>query len=383
MPAPGRLSWADLKRRDDVAMRAPELPGVRRSAAAPRISPDAAASYWPNPPADSPGEFASRVRGFGLELIQIGRGRFTANGLQVQTGKALLSNVQLGPVVVQNWTAPMRSTTIAVKACDVGALWGGFRLENSDTLLIGPAANVEIVSGPEFRFVAATFPQRDFQRAVESHGFEPQIGGSGIILIRLPDLETAKRLRGANEAAISQALTHPSVRPAAEPGPRDNLLELVVSIASTGLRINPHDRHLGRWRGVDHAVAAMRTQPPDTLSSAELRRAAGVSERALRKGFVERYTLPPGLSESVPTRWSPQGPPSPRVARAEDHRHRQQMGILAPRPICRGLPRVVRGTAFANCQTGHRGSGKNVTGAPTIALMPEYDAWAPRTWAGS
>ena len=37
----------------------------------------------------------------------------------------------------------------------------------------------------------------------------------------------------------------------------------------------------------------MRTQPPGTLSSSELRRAAGVSERALRKGFVERYTLPP------------------------------------------------------------------------------------------
>jgi len=226
-------------------------------------------------------------------LIQIGRGRFTANGLQVQAGKALLSNVQFGPVVVQNWTAPMRSTTIAVKACDAGALWGGFRLESSDTLLIGPAANVEIVSRPEFKFVAATFRQRDFQRVAESYGFEPQIGGSGTILIRLPEFEAANRLRGAIEASISQALTHHSVQPAAEPGPRDNLLQLVVSIASTGLRINPHDRHLERWRGVDHAVAAMRTQPPGTLSSSELRRAAGVSERALRKGFVERYTLPP------------------------------------------------------------------------------------------
>ncbi|HEY2226721.1 MAG TPA: helix-turn-helix domain-containing protein [Xanthobacteraceae bacterium] len=233
------------------------------------------------------------MRGFGLELIQIGRGRFTANGLQVQAGKALLSNVQFGPVVVQSWTAPMRSTTIAVKACNAGALWGGFPLKRSDALLIGPAAKVEIVSQPEFKFVAATFPQRDFQRVAESCGFEPPIGGSGTTVIRLPDLEAANRLRGAIEASLARALTHPSVQPAAEPGPRDNLLRLIVSIAATGLRINPHDRNLGRWRAVEHAVAAMRTQPPDTLSVSELCRAAGVSERALRKGFVERFTLAP------------------------------------------------------------------------------------------
>jgi AraC family ethanolamine operon transcriptional activator len=211
----------------------------------------------------------------------------------MRTGQALLSKVQFGPVVVQNWTAPMRSTTIAVKACDAGALWGGFPLESSDTLLIGPAGKVEVVSQPEFKFVAATFRQRDFQRAAESYGFEAQIGEFGAILIRLPELEAANRLRGAIEAAISQALTRPSGQPAAEPGPRDNLLQLVVSIASTGLRINPLARHLERWRGVDHAVAAMQTQPPDTLSISELRRAAGVTERALHKGFVERYTLPP------------------------------------------------------------------------------------------
>jgi AraC-like DNA-binding protein len=196
-------------------------------------------------------------------------------------------------MVVQNWTAPMRSTTIAVKTCNAGALWGGFPLKSSDTLLIGPAANVEVVSRPEFKFVAATFRQRDFQRVAESCGFEALIGEAATILIRLPEFEAANRLRVAIEASISRALTHPTVQPAAEPEPRDNLLQLVVSIASTGLRINPYDRHLERWRGVDHAVAAMRTQPPDTLSISELRRAAGVSERALRKGFVERYTLPP------------------------------------------------------------------------------------------
>jgi AraC family ethanolamine operon transcriptional activator len=274
-------------------MRATEPPGGRRSTAAQRISPDATASLWPNPPADTPAEFASRVRGFGLELIQIGRGRFTANGLQVQAGKTLLSNVQFGPVVVQSWTAPMRSITIAVKACDAGALWGGFPLKRSDALLVGPAANVEIVSRPEFKLVAATFPQRDFQRVAQSCGFAPPIGGSGAIVIRLPELDVANRLRNAIEAALAQAPTHSSVPPAAEPGARDNLLRLVVSLAATGLPINPHDRNLGRWRAVEHAVTAMRNQPPDTLSVSELCRAAGVSERALRKGFVERFTLPP------------------------------------------------------------------------------------------
>jgi AraC family ethanolamine operon transcriptional activator len=272
-------------------MRAQEPPGGRRNGAALRTSLEAAALHWPHPPASHPEEFASRVRGFGLEVIQIERGRFTANGLQIRSGKILLGKAEFGRAVVQSWISPARSVTIAVKTGNAGALWRGFALGASDSLLIGPLAKLEIVSEPEFSLVAATFPQHYFQRLAESLGFSAQFDEFGVIVNRLSGPEAAGRLRGALEALIAQALT---LAPwPDQPGARDDLLRRVVSVASTGRQINPQDRNLDRWRAVDHAVERLRTQAPDTLSILDFRHAIGVSERALRTGFVERYTLSP------------------------------------------------------------------------------------------
>jgi AraC-like DNA-binding protein len=237
-----------------------------------------------------PGEFAARLRGFELELVQIEQGRFTAEGIQAVVGKALMSRARLGRAVLQSWRSPARSITIAVGSA-APARWRALALERSDALLIGPNAEVEIVSQAGFEITAASFPETSFQRAAESRGLRAPFDKLGVILVRFAGDEAASKLRAAIEALISHASTGPSKQVKPEQG--DGLLALATRTLAAGVPVNLHLRSLGRWQALDQAISAMRRQPMEALSVGDLCRMTGASERALRKAFVDRYTVPP------------------------------------------------------------------------------------------
>jgi hypothetical protein len=60
-------------------------------------------------------EFASRVKDFRVELLQIDQGMFRADGVQASLGGVLLGTARLGRALVQTWTSPVQSITIAVR----------------------------------------------------------------------------------------------------------------------------------------------------------------------------------------------------------------------------------------------------------------------------
>jgi AraC family ethanolamine operon transcriptional activator len=239
-----------------------------------------------------PGEFTSRLRRFKLDLVQIERGRFTADGIQAVVGKTLLGRVHLGRAVLQGWRSPARSITIAVKTSGARALWRGLALENSDALMLGPDAEIEFVSQAGFQVVAATFPQIDFQRAAEFCGLRARFDELGFALVRFAGDEPADQLRAVLEGLLPQASAGSYKAPKAEQG--DGLHALVARILAGGVSIDLHLRQSGRWQALDQTISALRKQPAKPLGVADLCRITGASERALRKAFIDRYTVPPG-----------------------------------------------------------------------------------------
>jgi AraC-like DNA-binding protein len=246
------------------------------------------------PSAVHPAEFVARLRGFQLDLTQIDRGRFTADGIQARIGRTLLGELFLGRGVLQNWRSPERSITLAVKASEARVLWRGLLLRSSDVLMIGPAAGLELVSQAGFWVLAATFPEHDFRHAAESHGLNARFEALGMMLLRFQQDGPADQLRAAIRPLLSQALARPVAARATRSSHGKELLELAAGIAAGGTPIDLHQRSLERWQALDQAISAMKKRLPERFTVADLCRLTGTSERALRKAFVEHYTVPPG-----------------------------------------------------------------------------------------
>jgi AraC family ethanolamine operon transcriptional activator len=231
-------------------------------------------------------EFATRVRGFRLELLQIDRGRFNVYGTQIRLGQTLLSEVNLGRAAVHWWSSPPGSVTIAMKTSDVRALWRGIPLELSDIMIVGPRTEIEIVSQAGFKFAAATFERAAFERAARFCGLDIGFDHAGIRLLRLEE-SANDRIRAALRATIAEARTVPFVRKSWA----EHLLELVTTAVSASRPSSPASTSR-RVQALDGAIAAIRKSPAEIRRVADLCRMAGARERTLRKAFVERYTLP-------------------------------------------------------------------------------------------
>jgi AraC family ethanolamine operon transcriptional activator len=239
-------------------------------------------------------EFVSRVKGFRLELLQIDQGAFRADGFQAHFGNSLLGTARLGRALVQTWTSPAQSITIAVRTSQAAALWQGTSFGPSDLLIAGPKTEIELVSRPGFGIASAAFPDHEFQQAAESHGCPSIADKTKCILVRLPKAHAAHEIRTVLRTAISELLAHPSdARPKRERTKRDDLLHRMVLAASSGVPFDPPKHNVERAQVLEQAVSAIRQRPADVFTIADLCRSTGASERTLHYAFVGRYGLPP------------------------------------------------------------------------------------------
>jgi AraC family ethanolamine operon transcriptional activator len=254
-----------------------------------------AKSCWPNQRIIGLDEFAAGVKGFRLELLQIDQGAFRANGLQAHLGNFLLGTARLGRALVQTWTSPAQSITIAVRTSRASALWHGVFLGPSDLLVAGPETEIELVSRPGFGIASASFPYHELQRAAELHGCRSVADRPKCILVRLPTAHAAREIRTELRTLISELLAHPSdARDAKwEQTKRNDLLHRMVLAASSGVPFDPSKHNAERAQVLKQAVWAIRQRSADVLTVADLCLVTGASRRTLHYAFAERYGLPP------------------------------------------------------------------------------------------
>jgi AraC family ethanolamine operon transcriptional activator len=254
-----------------------------------------AKSCCPDQIGSGPDEFASGVKGFRLDLLQIDQGAFRADGLQAHLGNSLLGTARLGRALVQTWTSPAQSITIAVRTSPASALWHGAVLGPSDLLIAGPETEIELVSRPGFGIASASFPYHELQRAAELYGCPSVADRPNCILVRLPTADAAREIRTALRTLISELLAHPTdARDAKwEKAKRKDLLHRMVLAASSGVPFDPSKHNAERTEVLKQAVSAIRRRSADVPTVADLCLVTGASQRTLHYAFLERYGLPP------------------------------------------------------------------------------------------
>jgi AraC family ethanolamine operon transcriptional activator len=240
-------------------------------------------------------DFASRVQGFRLGLLQIDPGPFSADGFQTYLGDVLIGTAHFGRALIQTWKSPAHSITIAVRTSQAPALWQGTSFEPSDILIAGPETEIELASQPGFGVASVSFPEPAFLRAAKLRGGSCILDQHRCILVRLPNALAAQSIRTAIRTMISEV----SVRPAGsrahkgEQTNQDDLLNRIVHTASGGAPFDPFKTSTERAQALEQAVAAIKERPAEVLTMAALRRISGASERTLHYAFVERYGMPP------------------------------------------------------------------------------------------
>jgi len=241
----------------------------------------------------NPVDLVSQVRCFRLDLLQIDRGRFSANGSQARIGKVLLGHVDFERAAVQTWNSPPRSLTIAARTTDATVLWRGLELQRSDILVVGPGIEVELVSMAGAGIAAVTFLDFAPQHAGDLSGLHAS--GNEPVLVRPQHAPTVNDLLMVIVTLLSCAAIHPWKAGETEwaGATRDDLLLLAVSAISGAVAVEPHSHGVRRLRALELALSEMRKENEPHLNVPALCRMAGVSERTLHNAFVERYTVPP------------------------------------------------------------------------------------------
>jgi AraC-like DNA-binding protein len=237
----------------------------------------------------NPVDFVSRVRIFGLELLQIDRGKFSARGSQARFGKVLLGCADFARATVQTWKSPARSRTLAVKTTGEAVLWRGLELQHCDVLVVGPNIEVELVSMAGSGIAAVTFLDSAYEDWAGVCDLVPP--GDNAVLMRAQSRLPVDELSMAIVTLLSQA----SARAEAEwgSGGREELLRLSLSAVSKGVAVEPQNHGVRRLRALEFALSAIRSDCESRLNVPTLCRMAGVSERTLHNAFIDRYTVPP------------------------------------------------------------------------------------------
>jgi AraC family ethanolamine operon transcriptional activator len=227
-------------------------------------------------------------------LLQIDPGTFRAEGVQACFGGVLLGTARLGRALVQTWTSPVQSITIAVRTSPVSSLWQGKSFGSSDLLIAGADVETELVSQPGFGVATASFPDHEFRRAARLSGLGSMVE-TGCILIRLPTVHATHEIRAVLRKLLSEASAHPCAArdPELERTKRDELLHRVLVTAASGVRFEAPKPSAERPQVLALALSAIRQRPADVLTISDLRRSTGASDRTLHYAFVERYGLPP------------------------------------------------------------------------------------------
>jgi AraC-like DNA-binding protein len=150
---------------------------------------------------------------------------------------------------------------------------------------MGPEAEVELVTQADFGAAAVTFFGTDMRRAARHCGIGGPTGTVTVIRARQPD--TVDELRAEMEAMLSARGKQAS--PSLDDP--DRLLRRAALSLAKGTEVQP--RSDCRAAAVERAIVMIRSCGAKPIKVPELCKIAQVSERTLRRAFLEHYLLPP------------------------------------------------------------------------------------------
>ena len=299
-------------------------------------------------------ELGAVGRAWDLDFRQLNRGGFRGSVVQAGTSELQIARTRLCGVLHQQGSAPPGLRTFAVSAAgDINLQWRGHEVERNSILIFPPSRELESTSSPDFDMLLVSVTEDSLEAARHRLGIpgsEEAMAGLEIACCEGSALADLRRWIVRTLAALTQ---NPALR--LDPGDATNAeveaSDLIVRALVTGRADAGHYRSVRRRRLVERAVRLARDNAQDIHSVAELSQKSGASHQTLRRGFRERFGVPPRaylLAQRLD--WSPPRT-SLRNPTHTGHRRSQQLGILAHGTVRSRLPQDVRRTSVANAPT--------------------------------
>jgi AraC family transcriptional regulator, ethanolamine operon transcriptional activator len=239
-------------------------------------------------------EFVEAVRGYQLGFMQLDKGPFLAEAVQVQLAGALLTTAHYWRAVVQLGEPPPGKITFAMLISDVPVVWRGREFRPHDLLVSTPGLEIDMVSKAGYQGVTASFPRELVEETADCCGWLriAQAPTSSIISL---DHNKANVLRTMLEAVFNEAVARPFNDLAATwtVSKQEDLLHALLRCMHNPASKTKVFSNGERARVLKAALAAINDQPEDVLTVSDLCRIAKASERTLDYAFTERFGLAP------------------------------------------------------------------------------------------
>jgi AraC family ethanolamine operon transcriptional activator len=243
-------------------------------------------------------QFVESVRDWRLDFRQLGRGPFHSEVLQVGLQEIQLGHARFGSRLHQRGDPPVGMRTFVVPGDDQQEFrWRGHQITSTSLMVFPPGSELESFSPPGFHIYTVSVGEALLEQLVDDLRLPPldELVGRAEV-IDLP----RKMIRGLRVRArqVCQALkAHP--RWLSDSATQSNLktelpTQLLLKLAAhcgTGGSLNPAEK----GRALRRALAHLSERVHEPIAVGELCRAIAVSERTLRRAFMEAFGMSPML----------------------------------------------------------------------------------------
>ena len=239
-------------------------------------------------------EFLNAVRGYQFGLLQLDRGSFVGELIQLQLGAVLLTGAHFARAVVHSGEPPAGKITFAVRMSPTPALWQGRQFGLHELIMGEPGAEIDLVSQADYSTATASFPPKLVEETAERFGWTLPSRASTSNLVGIRN-EQGRALRAGFHKLFHEAVKGPFDRRAAAwaLSKQEDLLRVLLQCTFNDLIVLKPGHSGERARVLKVALAAIRDDPEDILAVGDLCRIAKASERTMHYAFTERFGIPP------------------------------------------------------------------------------------------
>jgi AraC family ethanolamine operon transcriptional activator len=228
------------------------------------------------------------IRGWGLELLQLGRGAFDGHLRQWHAGDVLVTRGAFRRKLMQRGVSPPETLTIGVPAGrDLDMRWRGERVTSNHILVVPADGELDAVSSETFDVYSVSIPEPEWSNIDTETGglMKTLVDRQGEACRCSPEsMKTLRRrLRRSEMAALGRGAQAPLTIP------------VLAGEAIRSSRSPRRDvrRSSDRRRALHAAVRFIDDQLGRSIRIGDICRATGVSERTLQYAFQAEYGLTP------------------------------------------------------------------------------------------
>lgn len=241
-------------------------------------------------------EFAESVRAWNLAFRLLDGGRFQSDVLQFGSTEAQLARARFDSHLHQQGDPPPGMRTVVIPADESqGFLWRGKRITGRTLMVFPELAELESYSKSGFAvftYSIATDTLEQMADALEIPALDELLGGSEVLELPAGSMQALRQ--GAGEICDGVETEPRSVAGVALQGElRSRFPKQILLMLAARQGIEDRSTAAQRGKAMRGALGHLAEHLGEPVTVADLCRAAGASERTLRRAFHEKFGVSP------------------------------------------------------------------------------------------